>query len=481
MLAQPHNDLERNRQIVSEGEFKTIHAKIPPDSDFSGLADQHFLLAQNADKIGLKIVPPGSAKPAIFIARPDVIEDVLRDPISFGLQNYDEAFYRKRRNTEFENLTFFLSENQRMYELKRALVREIFGHSSHSAAIDDLGVAKTAQRIAAEIVADLYVKSGRKKRFDIFRDFGDIVTYRVNCEIFGLGGYRRFGFPVRALRVFRALATRRGFGGTQDARDAQNIISACQLFFLQLFGNFRNRSSVKKWLGHRVAKTLQIESRRAIMSPDGTEKSVFLSRVMKAWVSLRENEEVDFTDEEIQTAIEEMLLEFVTTLVMIVKIGFTKVLKSVHETGYSFSDAIDAVNLPDVSAKPYGFINEALRKNSPTGIVFRRAKRDVLLGSEIVKSGEDLILLISKASMYKGTFKNPSELNPSRSTAHYLHFGPYEGVHACLGQNWAKEIIRQMLVSLESLEGLAFSKKNWGKPREFAKGQIDSWIVQFND
>ena len=472
MTSAPATKRDRPFRIVREGMFVEVHQDLPEPAKYAALMEEYGLVNSSSQAIGLKIVPPDGTKSVMLIARPDVIEDVLRNASAFGLQNYDDAFKTQNRNDGYSGLKFFLSEDERQYKLKRDLIGRVFGHCDHKARISDLNMTEIAADYSASVRDAIRKNTSGNGSFDILRDYGAMVIYLVTVRAFGLRGSARSGFWVWLLRTARALLTGRRFRLTPLSREMQNMSTSCQLFFLQLFGNFRNRNKAIQKAGLSVGKSLQRDCRKLLANSEGIAPESLAAKMLEAKEQMQETGESEYKQEELQQAVEEMLLEFVTTLMMIVQIGFAGVLKSLHQSNKNFKEVSQtASNIESGSA----FINEALRLHSPTGMVFRRAKEDARLGGDKVEKDEDLILLIGVASMHEEVFSSPGELQTHRPEGAYLHFGPYEGVHACLGQLWAKEILRQMLIALSDFEGLKFEEEL----RTFF-GQAESWRVSYS-
>ena len=448
--------------MVSSGVFEETDKKnIPAPEDYDQLVSDHALL-ESTKTLGLRVRLPSPSKPIIYVVRPDVIDDVLRDNVSFGLGNYDEAF---------SDLNFVLSDDETQYALKRKLIGKIFKHRDHSASIADLQISDLAYEISSQISQILMLNTKQKGEFDIIRDYGSMVIYLVSCRAFGLRGNRKSIAVVRLLRTLRAAFSFRRFNLTPVSREMQNMLTTCQLFFAQLFLNFRNKNTGLAWVGKSVARQLQKDCSDALSKREQLPPSCFAAQLIDAKRSIDNESGNTHTIGETQKAIEELLLEFVTTLIMIVNVGFVGVLKSIESSNISLTEASKRAAEPDTGSK---FVNEALRINSPTATVYRRAKEDCVLGNAHISKGEDLILLIKQASLYEGRFPEPTKLNTDQQDSKYLHFGPYEGVHACLGQNWAKEIIRQMLIALSGFDSVRFKED----PKLFF-GTPESWTVGF--
>ncbi|ODU07179.1 MAG: hypothetical protein ABS81_02445 [Pseudonocardia sp. SCN 72-86] len=78
-----------------------------------------------------------------------------------------------------------------------------------------------------------------------------------------------------------------------------------------------------------------------------------------------------------------------------------------------------------------GWIEETLRWESPTRVVFRRTTRDTRLGGADVPAGATLLLLLGSANRDETVFENAHEFRPERTAGEHVAFG--RGRHFCLG------------------------------------------------
>lgn len=77
-----------------------------------------------------------------------------------------------------------------------------------------------------------------------------------------------------------------------------------------------------------------------------------------------------------------------------------------------------------------GFVEEALRLESPIQIAVRRALRDVELGGRQLEQGDQVVVLVGSVNRDPDHFAEPDEMQVGREGRH-LAFG--QGVHYCVG------------------------------------------------
>jgi cytochrome P450 family 142 subfamily A polypeptide 1 len=91
-------------------------------------------------------------------------------------------------------------------------------------------------------------------------------------------------------------------------------------------------------------------------------------------------------------------------------------------------------------------VEEMLRWVTPIKNMVRTATRDVTLGDQPVREGEELMLLYPSANRDEGAFDDPFRFDSARSPNEHLAFG--FGTHFCLGASLARLEIAAMLDEL---------------------------------
>jgi cytochrome P450 len=76
-------------------------------------------------------------------------------------------------------------------------------------------------------------------------------------------------------------------------------------------------------------------------------------------------------------------------------------------------------------------IEEALRFNTPFQFFARIAKRDVVLGGQFIKAGQQVMTFNASGNRDEAAFPNASTFDITRTPNRHLSFG--HGIHYCLG------------------------------------------------
>ena len=124
-------------------------------------------------------------------------------------------------------------------------------------------------------------------------------------------------------------------------------------------------------------------------------------------------------------------------------------------------------------------IEEMLRWVSPIKNMCRTATRDVEVGGQQVKEGEELLLLYPSANRDEDVFEDPFRFDVERTPNDHVAFG--FGTHFCLGNSLARLELRvmfeQLLARLPDLQ-LASSTEPTYRPANFVSG-YESMPVTF--
>jgi cytochrome P450 len=78
-----------------------------------------------------------------------------------------------------------------------------------------------------------------------------------------------------------------------------------------------------------------------------------------------------------------------------------------------------------------GAVGEALRYDSPLQLTKRRATRDLPVGGELIRVGDQILLCLAAANRDPAVFDRPDDFDITRDTRGHLAFG--HGMHGCLG------------------------------------------------
>ena len=137
-----------------------------------------------------------------------------------------------------------------------------------------------------------------------------------------------------------------------------------------------------------------------------------------------------------------------------------------------------------LAADPAGLmpsaVEEMLRWVSPIKNMARTATHDVELGGEIIRAGQELILLYASANRDEAVFENADEFDIARTPNPHMAFG--FGAHFCLGNQLARLELRVMVErALARLPGLHLAVDRAELPRRpanFISG-LDEMPVAF--
>lgn len=188
--------------------------------------------------------------------------------------------------------------------------------------------------------------------------------------------------------------------------------------------------------------------------------------------------------------------------------GFAGVIKSIDEKENYQTDEVGITHtrlkaiVEEVNENPREKIDEYLRHNSPTGFIFRTARKDFTLAADglwaddiHIKKGEFLCLLTATANKDKQAFSAPEGMlgvtQAQCSRDKYLQFGspdivptkrrptfpsPENSHHPCFGQYWARIILSKMLTGLLNIENLRTDQRGKFKSQPITGG---SYMMRF--
>jgi cytochrome P450 len=92
-------------------------------------------------------------------------------------------------------------------------------------------------------------------------------------------------------------------------------------------------------------------------------------------------------------------------------------------------------------------VEEVLRLATPTTNMWRKAKRDAVLGGVAIPAGSMLLLRFASANRDEARFPDPDRFDVRRANAgEHLAFG--HGIHFCIGANLAR---KEMQVAFRTL------------------------------
>ena len=83
-----------------------------------------------------------------------------------------------------------------------------------------------------------------------------------------------------------------------------------------------------------------------------------------------------------------------------------------------------------------GAIEESLRLDSPAQMVIRRARADVKIGGQSLKSGDQVMVYLASANRDPAKWNDPANFEVARLRERHIAFG--HGVHTCIGAPLAR-------------------------------------------
>ena len=400
----------------------------------------------------------------LFLSRASDVCSVLRDPGTFALSPYDNAL------GEITNgVSFFLSAKTDTIERRRALRAEIMGHGERRARPSDFHLDRYANETARAVIDSLLARRGPRARFDLVRDYATFVPYLTAVRAFGVAGDPSPGWLIHLVQLLRVGASRRWFGLTPESQAMQSMLAWTLLPTGHIFSNVRGRNGQLKWLAKAMSRQLERQIDAAFAAPERAGPDTLIGRLDAA------RETLDLDPDLYRDDARAMIYEFVGSVTILVSQGFCRLIQSIQSEGHTLDDVM--VQMKDAQTAE-AYIDEAMRLQSPTGQLQRIAETDAEIDGLQIEAGDHLFLLIDQASRDSARFAGPDSFRRGRAAHDYVHFGCHDSPHACFGQNWARAIMRQMLVQLARLPELRFLKSSDGKLREFA-GFPESLRMEF--
>lgn len=400
----------------------------------------------------------------LYLSRASDVCSVLRDPETFALSPYDDAL------GEITNgVSFFLSAKTETIERRRALRSEIMGHGERRARPSDFHLDRFADETARAVIDSLLPRRGPRARFDLVRDYATFVPYLTAVRAFGVAGDASPGWLVHAIQLLRVLASRRWFGLTPESQAMQSVLAWTLLPTGHIFSNVRGRDGRVKWLATAMSRQLEKQIDAALAAPEQAGPDTLIGQLEAARKAL------DLDPEVYRSDARAMIYEFVGSVTILVSQGFCRLMQSIQSHGNALDDVMVHMRDPETAE---AYIDEAMRLHSPTGQLQRIAETDAEIDGLRIEAGDHLFLLIDQASRDPVRFAAPDSFRPGRAANAYVHFGCHDSPHSCFGQNWARAIMRKMLVQLARLPDLRFLPSSNGELREF-NGFPESLVMEF--
>ena len=249
-----------------------------------------------------------------------------------------------------------------------------------STALADAAVVSTSDDARA-LLADL----ATRRRFDFIRDFATEVPTRVTCALLGV--------PEEMRRQFGQLADR-------------------------IFGTFDSESGLQGDVAEAIYALAEqlIDQKRAEPADDITSR-LLAARIDGSGLTHA---------------------ELIAYLLQLIVAGFETTRGLLGNTAWLLAQNPDQRRvLRDASGLIPNAIEESLRIESPTPMIFRSAKRAVQIGSSVVPEGATLVPIMASANRDPAAFDDPDSFDIRRKWIRpHLAFGA--GIHFCLGNHLAR-------------------------------------------
>jgi cytochrome P450 len=232
-----------------------------------------------------------------------------------------------------------------------------------------------------------------------------------------------------------------------------------------IFANFQNRDGIRKTAASIASHELNAHIRRAIKQCEEEFEDHILAHMKAARSSFR-----NLSQDEYEDHMRMILFEFVGSIVMLVGISFGKLIDVLARNKAPPTRLAELMTGPDGER----LLEEALRLNTTTRSLLRRATRRVEIGGVTLEPRDYAFLLTGAASAHPSEYRNTPD-----ATVRYLNFGRQGGPHACFGQYWARAILIEMLLALSRATSLKAVDPVTGV-RDFA-GAPDYFAMEWDD
>jgi len=129
-----------------------------------------------------------------------------------------------------------------------------------------------------------------------------------------------------------------------------------------------------------------------------------------------------------------------------------------------------AADLPAGGAAVEPFMEEVLRAENPTQVLFRRTVVDVALHDSVIAAETRVLLVVGAANRDPREFAAADEIDPARATTRHVALG--QGIHFCLGAALARLEAR---VAIEELLARAPGLAPVGEPERIRSSWALGW------
>lgn len=395
-----------------------------------------------------------------YVARYKYILELLRGPSrkKINLSQYNHLVSTCTRHTGFllgENDT----DTDTRWDILRLAMEVKPKLDRHSIRQFEIIGNKNTRRV----VNFLLERTNQTGQFNAVREYGYLIGYLSAVDFFGIAPPKKPSLILRFIIFIRNLLLPGRIRLKGYMVGASAFLLWTQFMAPHLFGNLGNRNKLLRGMARFAAKRFEKQIVRSLAHTHNPPFGSLIHRLK----SVR-SEFHKLTDTEYEKLVVSILLEMVGEVVMLPGQAFAHILDKINDlkiTPKQFLDLIDKHG--DI------VIDEALRLNPTTGMLFRMVKEEFTIGNTQLKPGDAVCLILAAAGNDPRVFEKPAEFafahTPplKRDWENYLNFGVNEAgkphnfrtgddYHPCFGQYWARTLIKAMLEGLVNFPELTF-------------------------
>lgn len=408
-----------------------------------------------------------------FIANNNDVVELLADHKRVDLSHYDDSL-----KSGGDGATFLISDRQEVIDTQWEIFEEALKLRPELRRYQDQDIGESdyydlikeqAEMAIQEAIVEIYKRrdnpslltrlkgflgrSGRLNEVDIIREYGLVVTHIFVRDFLGLR------IPGRTLY-----------------HRAQRFYLWIAIMFANLFVNPGGRNTVLNVISTIVSKLYRRQIQKSFKNP---KPGTILHRLKMVGEQERIDEngkpqkKYGTKEKPFEDYVVNIIMEVAGSFQYLTGSSFGNIIKTVHEKepGGFGRNKIPAL-IKKINENPRAWIDEYLRHNSPTGFIFRKAKKGFVLDNTDVLPGDMLCLITSEAAKDEMVFGPKGLLlDPHSSNVlcpFHTHFGspdtdpskgkPNEPHHPCFGQYWGRTILQTMLEGLLYFRWLQASK-----------------------
>lgn len=314
---------------------------------------------------------------------------------------------------------------------------------------------------------------------DAIRQYGFQALFYSTQEFTGLSIPTKPALLVRVVNFFRNLGKSHKVKLRGDAIGEAQLLLWSQIIFGHVFSNVGNRNAVLKYGNKYASKKYRAWIEHSMSDAHIPNPNSLIARAKTVRPMFQH-----ISDELYQNDIVNIVLELAGASLILVGISFGNILSTIYGQDESISSILE-------KSTDTSFIDEALRLSPTTTALTRIVKKEFDFHGHRFCVGDNIYLMLADAMRDPEVFPSPDELSdfsetaPKRNMEDYLNFGPNEimpnsyepsdGTHPCFGQYWARELMLQLLITLNQCEDL--------KPQgelEYFMGTPDHFPLSFS-